>query len=59
MLDALPGISFGSLLRLEYFSDSDHTFSSERNRTRMMDLVLGWIDSSKFPPAGRAAPPAE
>jgi pimeloyl-ACP methyl ester carboxylesterase len=54
LLDALPDVPFGNLLRLEYFADSDHTFSSGRNRARIMELVLEWIGASKFPDAPRA-----
>jgi pimeloyl-ACP methyl ester carboxylesterase len=54
MLDALPGARFGSLLRLEYFGDSDHTFSSSRNRARMIDLLSDWVSAVTFPNPDRA-----
>jgi pimeloyl-ACP methyl ester carboxylesterase len=54
ILDALPGAQFGSLLRLEYFADSDHTFSSARNRARMIDLLCDWFATVTFPAASHA-----
>ena len=54
ILDALPGVEFGSLLRLEYFGDSDHTFSSARNRARMIGLLTEWFSVVTFPDAARA-----
>lgn len=48
ILDALPGVDFRSLLRLEYFADSDHTFSSTRNRARMINLLCDWFSTVTF-----------
>ena len=59
ILDALPGVRFESLLRLEYFGDSDHTFSETRNRTRMIDLLRDWFSVVTFPDAARAPRTAE
>jgi pimeloyl-ACP methyl ester carboxylesterase len=53
MLDALPAVRFRSLLRLEYFADCDHTFSSARNRTRMIDLLCEWFSTATFPEPAR------
>ena len=58
ILDALPGAEFGSLLRLEYFADSDHTFSSMRNRTRMIDLLCDWFSTVTFPAAAHTPRPS-
>jgi len=44
MLDAFPKVSFGTQLQLELFPGSDHTFSREADRTRLLALILGWID---------------
>ena len=59
LLDAYPGVSFGRLLRLEYFPHSDHTFSSGAERARLVQLIRDWTRSTAFrrPAApGSAAP---
>lgn len=56
ILDAFPGVRFGSLLRLEYYPDSDHTFSSARNRARLIGLLCEWCSAAAFP--GEAPRPA-
>ena len=50
LLEAFPNVRFGGRLRLEYFSDSDHTFSSEANRTRLMELIVDWARATQFGP---------
>jgi pimeloyl-ACP methyl ester carboxylesterase len=45
MIDAFPKVSFGDQLKLEFFSGSDHTFSLEADRSRLIQLVQGWIES--------------
>lgn len=50
LLEAFPNVRFGRRLRLEYFSDSDHTFSSEVNRTRLMEVILDWARATQFGP---------
>ena len=55
MLDAFPRAPFGTLLRLEYFADSDHTFTPEAVRARFIRLVREWVNSAAFmKPAGRS-----
>jgi pimeloyl-ACP methyl ester carboxylesterase len=48
MLHALRGVSFGSLLQLEYFCQSDHTFAAEPERLRLVTLIRDWIQSRAF-----------
>ena len=48
LLEAFPNVPFGRRLRLEYFSESDHTFSSEADRARLIDLVVGWARATQF-----------
>lgn len=43
LLEAFPRVAFGSQLRLEYMRSADHTFGSERDRSRLMQLVVEWI----------------
>ncbi|MEO8152049.1 MAG: alpha/beta fold hydrolase [Rhizobacter sp.] len=48
LLDAFPQISFGAQMRLEYFKDSDHTFTSEANRARVVRLIVEWVAGTAF-----------
>lgn len=48
LLDAFPQLSFGKQLRLEYFKDCDHTFTSAANRARLIDLVVAWVKVTPF-----------
>ena len=43
MLDAFPEAS--SKLRLEFFPDSDHLFSGEKERERLRSVISDWLDS--------------
>ncbi len=54
LLDAFPGLSFKGQLRLEYFRDCDHTFTSEANRHRLIQMMLEWLKATPFrkPPQG-------
>jgi pimeloyl-ACP methyl ester carboxylesterase len=60
LLDAFPRVPFGRLLRLEYFSNADHTFSAEAERTRLIRLVEFWTQTTPFPllTAPESLPPA-
>lgn len=51
LLDAFPELHFGDTLRLEWFSDSGHTFSAEPQRKRMIELVVSWAQD-----LGKSAP---
>ena len=55
MLDAFPNVSFGSLLKLEFFQGSDHTFTLERDRIRLNALVQGWIAGQRAAQEGSPA----
>ena len=48
MIDAFPNVSFGNQLKLELFSGSDHSFSREADRSRLNQLILGWINSMNY-----------
>ncbi|HVJ53064.1 MAG TPA: alpha/beta fold hydrolase [Aliidongia sp.] len=54
MIDAFPSVSFGDQLALEFFSGSDHTFSHEADRSRLIQLVQGWIESINHRDLSRA-----
>lgn len=43
LFEALPNVPFQGRVSLEHFRNADHTFTSESARTRMHELVLGWI----------------
>jgi alpha/beta superfamily hydrolase len=43
ILDAFPAAASSNALRLEYFQDSDHVFSSLEARTRLNRVVLEWL----------------
>lgn len=45
ILDAFPAVPLQDQLRLEYFSRSDHVFTSEADRSRMFDVVMEWTRS--------------
>jgi pimeloyl-ACP methyl ester carboxylesterase len=42
LLDAFPRVKFGKQLRLEFFVDSDHTFSRERDRKALTEIIAEW-----------------
>jgi hypothetical protein len=42
LFDAFPELDFGDRLRLEWFSDSGHTFAAEPQRKRMIELAVSW-----------------
>jgi pimeloyl-ACP methyl ester carboxylesterase len=46
LLDAFPRIRFGDGLRLEYFKDADHTFESDTERRRLIELIAEWLGSA-------------
>jgi pimeloyl-ACP methyl ester carboxylesterase len=46
MIDAFPEASSHGALRLEFFPDSDHLFSAERERTRLYRVIMDWLGSS-------------
>jgi Serine aminopeptidase, S33 len=48
LLEAFPTVAFGSRLHLECISSADHTFTSQADRCRLMNLVTEWI--SRRPP---------
>lgn len=47
-LDAFPDIPFGERLRLEYLPQADHTFDSETERDRLIELIVEWARSTVF-----------
>ena len=51
--DAFPQVAFGDQLRLDYFHDSDHMFTSEAARERLVDLVADWACGTVFPLEGQ------
>jgi pimeloyl-ACP methyl ester carboxylesterase len=45
MIEALPNVSFGDRLTLEFFPGSDHTFALESDRIRLTQLILQWVSA--------------
>jgi pimeloyl-ACP methyl ester carboxylesterase len=43
LLDAFPRVPFGPQLQLEFFANTDHTFTSERDRDALMRLIVPWV----------------
>jgi pimeloyl-ACP methyl ester carboxylesterase len=43
MLDAFPEASSGGGLRLEFFPDSDHLFSADKERGRLFRVIADWL----------------
>lgn len=50
-LHVFPDLDFRGCLRLEYFADSDHTFSREFLQRRLIDTVVEWMTEAEFPDA--------
>jgi pimeloyl-ACP methyl ester carboxylesterase len=50
MFDAFPEIEFGDQLKVEFFPGTDHVFTSERDRTRLYDIVLNWMTTMQACP---------
>jgi len=40
--DALPGVDFGSRFQIEYCHDTDHTFTDEAQRDRLIATISAW-----------------
>ena len=45
LFEALPNVPLEGKAVVEHFRDADHTFTSECARTRLQELVLGWIEA--------------
>ena len=56
MFDAFPDIVFGDRLKLEFFQGTDHLFTSEKDRTRLYDIILNWMGSMQAQPEVQSAP---
>jgi pimeloyl-ACP methyl ester carboxylesterase len=48
LLEALPKVSFGDRIRLAFMDDSDHVFTSEAARVRLLRLILDWLGKTNF-----------
>jgi pimeloyl-ACP methyl ester carboxylesterase len=48
LLDAFPGVDFGTRLRLEFFANCDHTFSREADRRALIQAVTEWTQKTPF-----------
>jgi alpha/beta superfamily hydrolase len=46
MLDAFPNVLFGDHLTTEFFPGSDHIFTLEADRSKLIALILEWIDAT-------------
>lgn len=54
LLEAFPRVPFGSQLQLEFLGSADHTFSGELERSRLMRLIVDWVE--RFSPSADIAP---
>jgi len=43
MLDAFPGVAFNNQLKLESFPDSDHIFTAQKDRDRLLHVITDWL----------------
>jgi hypothetical protein len=48
LLDAFPGATFGTQLRLEYFRMADHMFSAQEDSARLVRSVVDWTARTRF-----------
>jgi pimeloyl-ACP methyl ester carboxylesterase len=48
MIDAFPKVSFGSQLKREFLRESDHTFTREKDRAMLIELVVSWVKSTVY-----------
>jgi pimeloyl-ACP methyl ester carboxylesterase len=48
ILDAFPDVPFGRQLQLEFFSGSDHLFTTEADRKRLFGTVITWAQTASF-----------
>lgn len=44
-LDAFPEVSASGAMRLEFFADSDHLFSADKDRARLFRVIGDWLGS--------------
>lgn len=58
-LRVFPGLDFRDCLRLEYFADSDHTFSRAFLQRRLTDAVVEWMTEAEFPDAPEDTRPGD
>jgi hypothetical protein len=47
-VEAFPKVAFGRQLRVEFFGDCDHVFTSEASRARLFRLILQWTECTMF-----------
>lgn len=43
LVDAFPDVPFGERLQLEYFEETDHTFTGEGTRERVIGGIVKWV----------------
>jgi pimeloyl-ACP methyl ester carboxylesterase len=56
LAEAFPEVDFGRLLRVEYFRETDHTFTLVQNQARLLSVLTEWAES-EFPARAPAAAP--
>ena len=56
LFDAFGDLKFGDEFRVEWFPNSDHTFSSPDRRRRLREMVVSWMSGA---PASTKAPRPE
>ena len=46
MLDAFPDVHFNDQLKLEFFPESDHLFSAQKDRSKLSRAIMDWVGSA-------------
>lgn len=46
MIDAFPKVPFGKQLQLQFFPDSDHTFTSVENQSKLIQTIIEWLKTA-------------
>jgi pimeloyl-ACP methyl ester carboxylesterase len=56
IFDALPNVSFGDRLTLELLPGTNHTFILESDRSRLIRLIVEWVESARSSRSARVLP---
>lgn len=48
MTDGFSDVQFKDQLQLEFFVNCDHTFSSKADRSKLAELLVSWLGTTKF-----------
>ena len=54
LIDAFPRLNFGKNLSLHYLEHSDHEFTAEVDQAKLLQQVVNWMSTERFPQASVA-----